>query len=516
MDEINFNYIARLRIKIMGIKNGAPEIISNIRRGLYNKRAKVYKIIVDGELMRYKGMIENNLTKHNAEEAIAATSFDYMKNMIDEIEVHCGYKAKEIIVYMDGSRVFNKESNRSDFRFDASLIRTVFKSICYEYGYTVRELAHGESELQMYLQRDKDVHLNVFLTNDSDMISICYGHVPKIQYPELVNNDDVNSKQDCNINWHESKPGLIKNYVNKISKPPLNIIEAQAMPDTTLTKSTYSIIDYNCTYKGEYGCGDEVQVFDSCLWINCGKSITAIGFDFIDSRIKYNKLVFRIFMALCGTDFTNNLFTDSMISGILLANEKDIEFVNGLSDIHEIIAILLLLGIRSGGTLKRFDEKAKLSTFDENEIEDSISMYLQYIDSGEMKNAIIPRPCMPLACRHYIYAMKGAQDACFVKSALQNWAYKITLSEVIENLKQHLGTFNHSEVSQKKTLKSSAKRLAASAPCEIAAKYQRILENTENLTVQLDCNITPTQLDCSISETLQFLAPVTKTVFDEL
>lgn len=397
----------------MGIKNGAPSIVQIFRNGLFNTRADNYKIIVDGELMRYKGMIENNLKKHNAEEAIAASSFDYMKNIIRQIELFIGKKSKDVVVFMDGCRVFNKESGRADFHFDAGLIRHIFKNLCWEYGYTVNELDHGESELQMYLQRDRTMNLNIFLTNDSDMISICYGHKPIIKY---INSEDKTASKELSYETIQS------------------IIETNRFNSTSNT--THPIINQNHIYKL-----DNINILDSCLWLNNGKELTAVGFDFIEDRMKFNKFIFRVFIALCGTDFTVSLLTDSMISGILLSEKEDIDYLNTLTDVNDIACGLLMLGVRAGGTIKRLDDKSKLQTFSAADVEKAVKMYIDYIDTGKMENVTIPRPCMSLVCRHYLYAMKG-QDSCFVKNALTQWAKTTSISEAISQMHKYLGTFN--------------------------------------------------------------------------
>lgn len=436
----------------MGIKNGAPTIITINRRGLYNKRPHKYKINVDGEFMRYKGMIEINLTKHNAEEAIAATSFDFMKRLIDEIELHLGRKASEVVIYMDGTRVFNKESGRADFKFDAGLIRMVFKTICSEYGFTVIELQHGESELQMYLQRDKSVDLNVFLTSDSDMLSICYGHTPSV---------------------------VDENYS----------VESQKQDTTS------SIIDQNMIYVSG------TKVLDSCVWVNSCKVVTYMGFDFIRERVKYDVFQFRTFISLCGTDFTNSLLTESMISAILLAEDSDIETINKLTDINHIAAGLLLLGIRGGGTIKRFDDRAKNTNYDALGVDKSVRMYLDYVGTGKMENSVIPKPNMSLMCRHYLYAMRR-QDTSFVKKALCVWAKNCTILEAMENLKSFLGTYNpHEEC----TTKSASRKRKA------AVVVENTVDNNQTVS-KIKCN---NQGSDGPSNVLLFNCGQ-KTVFDDL
>lgn len=438
----------------MGIKNGAPNIIKIIRRGLYNKQAKEYKIAVDGELMRYKGMIENNLTKHNAEEAIAATSFDYMNSLIKQIECFIGSRAKETIVFMDGTRVFNKEHRRSDFSYDSGQIRAIFKTLCYQYGLTVNELINGESELQMYLQRDKTVDLNVFLTNDSDMISICYGHTPNVQY---INDDSSEDIKAITI-------------------------------DQTINPS--AIDDNNQIYDLK-----KVKILDSCVWINSGKVITAIGFDFIQSRLYFNSFAYRVFISVCGTDFTSNLLTDSMITGILLSEKTDIEYINTLDDVHAIICSLLMLGLRAEGTIKRIEEKSKFALFNPDEINIATRMYLEYIETGKMNNVSIPRPLMGLACRHYLYAMRE-QDLCFVKKTLCQWAKSTPLSVGIDAMREYLGTYDPNMCDAKPTTPQKRKQSSNRVECNKLKKTETPITD--------------------ISETYITNVYNQKTVFDEL
>lgn len=406
-------------IATMGIKNGAPTILSFMRKGIYNRNCGKYKIMIDGEYMRYKGMIESNLTKHNAEEAIAATSYDYMHNIIHNIEGLIGRCADEIRVFMDGTRVSNKETCRADFKFDAGLIRTIFKSICMEHGHSVIELQHGESELQMYLQRDKTMPLNVFLTNDSDMISICYGHRP----------------------------------ISKTGK-------------FTLCENLPPKYDYASDANSVYS--EPNDIIDSCVWINCSRETVAIGFDLIDDRFIYTPDVFRVFIALCGTDFTSNLLTDSMIAGILTAVDDDKKFINNLTDINEIAACLQMLGIRNGGTIKRATpvQKTKkmptthlfnpitglpiLPDYNPNDLHRAITMYREYITTGKMDDSTIPRPNMSNICRQFLYAMKG-QDDDFVKKSLNTWARQTTLQYALDCFKSYHGTYNPDDTSTSET-----------------------------------------------------------------
>jgi hypothetical protein len=408
----------------MGIKNrnGIMDKIGGI--GTYHKKAPNYTIYVDGELIRYKGMVSVNLSKHCCEEPIAATSFEFLKNTLQKIQLKMLNKQWDsVVVYMDGARVQNKVYRaHPELNFDASLVRKLFKEMCiHTGGYEVIELQYGESELQMYLQRDKLNPLNIFVTSDSDMISICYDHKVKI-FPidkpqeeilnELENNDESNCIPIADIVDFTVKENVL-NYFDK--------------------KGIYDYNDYYDTRR--------YNVYDSCAWYHCGSNQTKIiGFDTVCAKLQYEPHVFRTFLANCGTDFTEHLFTNSMIDGILSGVTYDErKYINKLDNSCEISAALLFLAIRGKGVILRNKNNGK--PFDLHGFKKSIDMYKEYIKTGKMCKDIIPHPNLPLLCRHFIYAMKAGNDETFVQKALQQWSKRISLEEAIENFRLHIGTY---------------------------------------------------------------------------
>lgn len=376
----------------MGILNGSV-IVDYFLRGRYNARRPTrYNVYVDGELMRYKGMVTENLSRHDAEEAIAHTSITYLMRVLSTIEQYLGGKPEAIVVYMDGARVTNKVVNRPEFKFDASLIRQTFATFCRDFGMQIRQLDYGESELQMYLQRDTETNLNVFVTDDSDMMAICYGHRPSVAY-------ELDGVEPC-------------------------------APDHDM-----EIDDANFAYNK---CDDEVEVRDSCLWIRCRRRLLAIGLDDCHESIGYSPFVFRTFAALCGTDFTPPLFTESMIRGIMSADFCDREFVNSLEKkVNVIVGALIVIAVRNLGTIKRKEQNDD-SPFDFDAIPRLVGMYVDYVTTGVMSSDPIPRPCMSHACRQYIYLMKNRMDRVYTKSALRVWASNIALGDACENLERQL------------------------------------------------------------------------------
>lgn len=409
---------------IMGILNRGL-IADRFNTGLYKRtNCDTSNLYIDGELVRFKGMTDHNKTQRNAEEAIARDGVKYLKNRVSAIETYFGKTFDRIIVFMDGKRVHNKETRVYDTDVDVGLIRSVFKEACERERYQVEQLSFGEGELQMYLQRDKLTNRNVFLTKDSDMLSILYGHKPNYQTAvEIVQKEYTSSDYDTNI------------------------------------------VDLN----DDYASG--VQVYDSCVWIECDSSNSPMkiyGFDDTLNRLKFSKLVFRTFCAMCGTDFTDPLLTTSMVTGFFTCIKDDeLEMVNGyemdLLDNHstgdvgnvnnenamknhifEIVTLILLAGFRNRGTMKQVKknyETGTLKNIDDlkTDLYNVIRTYYIYISLGVMLPMNIPR--LKNTAHNYIKTIVHVcRDGVLadyknttVASVLYNWATKTTLRDCLVN-----------------------------------------------------------------------------------
>lgn len=421
----------------MGIMH-ADRLIERFRRGLYNHKPASYIVSVDGELIRYKGMVSTNMTLHNAEEAIANTSYEYLVRTVMWIEAYMGLCAREVVVYMDGARVANKSTARPECAMDVSLIRTAFTRLCAEHGYRVNALDLGESELQMYLRRDRDVDLNVLLTRDSDMLSICYGHVPKyfctktgaeLQYGDVERLGLVESALD----WTETTTTTADDDDDtSFGVCRQNTASVDIMNDR--------ITDINSAYDHA-----GVRVVDSCLWIVCGSStkpMQAVGFDACAHRIGYSDTVFRTFAAMCGTDFTDPMLTPSMYTGFFSAAGADEKrYINALKDVSKIVASVLYMGLKGGGEIKRSAVNGGEQRFNRYDIAVAVSMYYEYVSTGVMSNKRMPKFDTALAVRHFVYAMRAGASDRFVKRELIAWANAAPLYECLANLDEHLGTY---------------------------------------------------------------------------
>lgn len=400
----------------MGIDNGYV-ITGECIRGIYKHDAKNYNIYVDGELVRYKGMVDENMHCPNPEVAIAETAKDYLIKLVRIIQCHLKCDPRKVIIFMDGIRVFNKETRSygQTINLNHNDIRQNFILMCTQVGYCVNSLVEGEAELQMYLQRDTSMDLNVFVTSDTDMLSICYNHIPQTVFP--FRDATRYKKQQPNV--YDANHKLVK--------------------------------DFNCHYP------NDTIIKDSCVWVNINRdSYTFIGFDGLQFRLLFKPKVFRIFVALCGTDFTHfcpsnsksssSVLSQTMIKSILQTSITDINLINKLDDIHQITAALIWCSLKHKVTLPRLNV-----TEDESRVEDfikMISMYLEYIEKGEMEQCIITKPNLTVILRQYIYAITGDDD--FQIKTLNSWCKNHPLRLALQNLEKNFGKWQQPKLNSKR------------------------------------------------------------------
>lgn len=445
----------------MGISTGS-KIIPWFFRGLYNQCPSHYDVYVDGELMRYKGMIHKNLTLAAPEEAIAHTAFECLNNTLTSLESMLVMSAKHVYVYMDGERVRNKTYDRAPTPLNSSLIRFTFKGLCHNIGYIVRELNYGESELQMYLDRERSCPLNVFITCDSDMISICYDHRPTIRSVDNVEISD------------EAKLQEIHEQARSVNHLLTHIHECDDQSN--------GITDINSTYLDAFENGGsdnppKYTVVDSCMWLsnNGSYNARAIGMDFCRYRLKYHERVFRTFLALNGTDFTDcsKMCTPTMIAPFFNATTEDIEFINAkceeLYDTKDkpydfywnyLAAAILFLCVKTRdnkvcSTLTRLnvkrDTRKSPRDFIAIDVERTLSMYYSYITTGRMCEEIITQTDMTVGTRHYLRAIFAGAKRAHERNFIAKTANAMTLEEAMSNFVQYFG---HDPVSEVEITKS--------------------------------------------------------------
>lgn len=374
----------------MGITNGAKIVSKFAERGHYNRYARTYKIYVDGELISYKGYNSVSTVQANAEDAIAGGSMEYLSRLVAKINRYLPGKLVGVNIFMDGfTRVGNKRVKKTCMNADVYLVRRYFKEACKKHEYNLIELDEGEAELEMYLQRDKTSDLNVFITEDSDMLSICYGHMP----------DFLKDRNDVCI------------------EVPLNI-------------DNPNVIDYNCVY------AMSSDVHDSCVWVKQREGVLImIAFDEKMLMIGYNVTSFRVYAALCGTDFTEPFLTKSMAEALLRVSVEEKKEVNELTDIREIAATLLYLGTRYYGHWKI--NVAKASLFDSNlsHFSYSVYRYIMYISTGKMFETRHLNLNVP-AITHELVQRTYDEGLTFNSQMYRRWCTMHDIPHILKNFRE--------------------------------------------------------------------------------
>lgn len=392
----------------MGILNGNV-IVGTFKRGLYNRTPQSYEVYVDGELMRYKGMTSDNLSRHDAEHGVANSSFMYLCRLINQLEAHLGKKPYQVTVYMDGKRVTNKLSHVTDFQLDASLIRNLFIRLCIEAGMFVNHLEYGESELQMHMKHNCERPLTVYITCDTDLMSILYGHKPlidgkRVDFRRCSTNNDDDDDQATQVNLGEC-PYIMINDKHDIFQ------------------------DSNLIY------GEGVEVKDSIVWLNCVKDVIIMyGMDNTLANNHLSPVAFRSFMALCGTDFTPPAFPTSLINALLKINRHDADIINSLTDYFDIFAALIIVGYKNGGSLKQKKKPASTNISRELVVM-MLKYYIDYVSTGIMTDASIPQPPMPWLTRYIVWCAKSGR-VFKTKRAQVEYMTKTSINELLHNVSE--------------------------------------------------------------------------------
>ncbi|ABO45398.1 unknown [Gryllus bimaculatus nudivirus] len=369
-------------------------IAKRFKNGLYHKNCKRYIINIDGDIIAHKGLVEDNLTRSNPSLSVAEGSFRYLQNIVKKINDYFKLKEIEIKVYMDSSvRVLNKQFKPPvEYEADIKYVKFYFSQLCNEY-YNLIYLQSGEAELQMYHMRDKSIELNVFVTADSDMFSICYNH-------ECVKPNDV-----------------------RILK----------------SNNTDSPVDLNYYY--DITCAD-IIIKDSCLWVrNNSNNLIFYGFD----KYGENKLSTKTFHVLCavsGTDFTKSLITETGCEAIL-NNKNDISYINSLeNDEISLLYVFLYLICKNNKYLKPKPKNYKQKT--EKELKchllnylKTIQVYVDYIESGNMTTEDVTSLFVDTySIQNYLLSIMKSNDTDFTKKTMFNWCSNISLQECILRTKQ--------------------------------------------------------------------------------
>lgn len=378
----------------MGIKHG-PTFYSYFTHGLYNKKPKQIKLNIDGENIRHKGKVAKHITVVNPENAIAFGGFNYLLGLVQQLEsiFKIKIKSSDVLVYMDGKRDSSKCDRRISL-YEEATIHNRFIKFCENYGFNVICLGDGEeSELHMYLKRDQECELNIFISTDADMFGICYEHVPKLC--------------DTSFNFNEL---------------------------TTLTHTDHhNVIDENFSYP------DGLKIKDSCLWISPIKNLQFIGFDGAKFRINIKPVVFRVLITLSGTDYNKHFITNTMLKSILTSVDINhtfiMDFINNLTNLLDITVCLIYVGLRYGGSLCRHDKTTIDSSTNLDHLQSIIERYSQYILTAKL-SAAVPKINVEQIQKLILNFMMNKKGNITAKIA-KNWCESNSVQTALNNFQQN-------------------------------------------------------------------------------
>jgi len=387
------------------------EFISSLKQGLYNSKPNNYRVYIDGSFFWHKGDIKIYKTQNDVEHLMASVAYNYILNILKLVYLHFNnLHPLNVYIYMDGERIENKrQRTESTTTYKKSLLVDIFVNLCQKNipNCKIEQLLVGESELQMYKNRDISSDVNLFITGDTDMVSIMYGHRSKCTNFNL---------SDIQTNHHLYGEG---------------------------------IVDLNFTYP--YALLQCNGVSDSCVWLKDIKDNRQfIGFDFSEDIINIPKRLFRIYIALCGTDFTNKMLTESMSLNFMNIKKHDLEHFQHLLDnnnnnnnlcdiVYGIIYVCCKMGKFTLPKLKK-DQNVDNSYFSIQDMENKIKIYLDYIESGIMTKSIInDNNNNSIVCHKIVKSMTEMMSAPIIQSrSVLQWCNNNNFSTAIENVKKNI------------------------------------------------------------------------------
>lgn len=414
--------------------------------GLYKQNPQMININIDGEYLWWKGVNSENLSISNSEDRIAKTSYDYLLKLINMIRKQFGCVIYEIIIYMDGARVNNKEHryNAATLKFDITSARKNFIQLCRQINNCkIVQLDIGEAELQMYKNRNVNIELNVFVTADTDMLSICYGHKSTISEKLLELKGEITLSQS-------NRNGLA-NTEN---------IDLPMLLSETKTRTVTPMFDDNFNYSEKY------NVVDSCVWLRIAKwKLHLIGFDFSERIHKFKVNVFRVFLGMCGNDFIKPIITNTMSLTFLSSTDRERENLNIIED-HNLFDIItgVLYTICKSNILNVIGKKDPVpfklpsgfrgrKNLKKDSIVEHFKMYLDYIDAGFMSNVELNRKFNnSLVANHTFQAMIPENKNKKLTSRLvYTWCTMNSIFKAIKNVHDNWKDIEEEEYSMPKS-----------------------------------------------------------------
>jgi hypothetical protein len=365
----------------MGIKNPSV-LVQYLSNSTCNMHPKNYKIIFDGEIIRHLGYnVKNQLSQH-PEMAIAQTSISTVKNIVSRLSTLFDSMPSEVIVYFDGVRPSGKVVRVApDFSAND---KDQFSVYCHLSGYTVKQLLVGEAELMMYLERDKEMDLNIFVTSDTDVISIMYGG----NYEQHVSQETVTIDQN-------NMSGKIRHVAKQ----------------------------------------------NSVMWvrIRLESHLDLYGMDDLAAIFHLSPNHFRIAIVLTGTDYSLPIFTKTMMINCfsnIVNNKSYARSINQLTKLQDIIVAFIYLSAINKFSFQRNTKDFQHKPVDYRQFEKSILNYLNYIENSRTINIYYDYDRYTIL-KDYIEGMLKCKLEQFKTSLVTAQFQTMSMSEAISQYKSN-------------------------------------------------------------------------------
>lgn len=170
----------------MGISH-IKTIHQQLSCSLNKLEGKKINLYIDAMINLFVGVTESNIALDNCPFVISNIALDSIATIIKKFKKIAN--VDKIIIYFDGRRPFSKNTTSEIRRNNMKLPYQDYKNtkkqlieasniFVEKYGAQIEALDVGEAEVEMFLHRDPQTP-SVFVTRDSDMISLCYNYEKK-------------------------------------------------------------------------------------------------------------------------------------------------------------------------------------------------------------------------------------------------------------------------------------------------------------------------------------------------
>lgn len=395
---------------------GSGIMMEKLKYGLFNHNPCNYAIHIDGNIMLRKsyGITNPGLSyrprvypRHRlfSEERcdkFAKDAFLYIEEMVAAIEAMFHPKrAHTKIIHFEPPR-----ADLPEYGFFRKL-DTFFKLHLVCESEWMIERDSWEDMVNVYNHRNKSYDLNIFVTNNKDMMMVTYNHIPRV---------DCSSTNTHLIEWGEDHLCVVKKDL------PLSVAQQPIIK--------HQIHNFN------YGYDSGLTVSDSCLWINPSWETFAIGCDYNKNHLGFSRIAFRIFGAICGTFMTQTMLSESMIRGILNLRGIDLALLNEQTEILPIVALLLVIGLRHKGIVKAMDGSDLVMLLEIKCWLKHMNRYMEYLETGVIYFDSTSKKCKNNMLKLTVCILRTMdfKGSIYKKSEVKKWCKSLDLREALSKL----------------------------------------------------------------------------------